>query len=187
MRERTMNENDLAQRRYPQISTSPGCAMMSSCPATARSSSAISSASSICCVRCDKCERDGCYGLSRLIDNRGRDGKVIDWLDELTADCPKKQARNMNDPCGARCQDLARVLWCALSNRERHKGNTALKSRICTLCTGKAQAKLRCVWYENATTKKGGRSSQLYATTQLRNYYATLHDDGGPHLRHRQG
>jgi len=52
-------------------------------------------------VRCDKCGRDGCYGLSRLIDKRGGDGKVIDWLDELTADCPKKQARNMNDPCGA--------------------------------------------------------------------------------------
>jgi hypothetical protein len=46
-------------------------------------------------VRRDKCGRDGCYGLSRLIAKRGRAGKVIDWLDELTADCPKKQARNM--------------------------------------------------------------------------------------------
>jgi len=36
--------------------------------------------------------------------------KLIDWLDELTAECPKKIARNMNDPCGARCRDLARVL-----------------------------------------------------------------------------
>jgi hypothetical protein len=61
-------------------------------------------------VRCDKCGRDGCYGLARLIDKRGRDAKLIDWLDELTADCPKKQARNMNDPCGAKCSDLARVL-----------------------------------------------------------------------------
>ena len=60
-------------------------------------------------VTCEKCGRDGCYGL-RLIDKRGRDGKVIDWLDELTADCSKKQARNMNDPCGARCRDLSRVL-----------------------------------------------------------------------------
>ena len=61
-------------------------------------------------VSCEKCGRDGCYGLSRLIDKRGRDGKVIDWLDELTADCSKEQARNMNDPCGARCRDLSRVL-----------------------------------------------------------------------------
>jgi hypothetical protein len=61
-------------------------------------------------VACDKCGRDGCYGLSRLIERRGRDAKLIDWLDELTADCPKKQARNMNDPCGARCPQLPKVL-----------------------------------------------------------------------------
>ena len=53
-------------------------------------------------VRCEKCGRDGCYGLSRLIEKRGRDGKVIDWLDELTVECPKI-AHNMIDPCcGAR-------------------------------------------------------------------------------------
>ena len=33
-----------------------------------------------------------------LLGERGRDGKVIDWLDELTAECPKKTAHNMNDP-----------------------------------------------------------------------------------------
>ena len=61
-------------------------------------------------VNCEKCGRDGCYGLSRLIEKRGRDAKLIDWLDELTAECQKRIARNMKDPCGARCQDLARVL-----------------------------------------------------------------------------
>jgi hypothetical protein len=60
-------------------------------------------------VSCEKCGRDGCYGLNRLIEKRGRD-KLIDWLDELTAECPKKIAHNMNDPCGARCRDLAKVL-----------------------------------------------------------------------------
>ena len=55
-------------------------------------------------VSCEKCRRDGCYGLNRLIEKRGRD-KLIDWLDELTAECPKKIAHNMNDPCGARCRD----------------------------------------------------------------------------------
>ena len=51
----------------------------------------------------------------RLIEKRGRDGKVIDWLDELTAECPKKQARNTErsvrgavpgfgeECCSARC------------------------------------------------------------------------------------
>ena len=67
-------------------------------------------------VSCSKCGRDGCYGLARLIEKRGRDAKLIDWLDELTAECPKKNARkkknarNMNDPCGARCPQLPKVL-----------------------------------------------------------------------------
>jgi hypothetical protein len=61
-------------------------------------------------VSCTKCERDGCYGLSRLIDKRGRDAKVIDWLDQMTADCPTKRARNMSVQCGARCPDLPKVL-----------------------------------------------------------------------------
>ena len=52
-------------------------------------------------VNCEKCGRDGHYILARLIRKRGRDAKLIDWLDELTAECPKKIARNMNDPCGA--------------------------------------------------------------------------------------
>jgi hypothetical protein len=52
----------------------------------------------------------GRYQLQRLIDDRGRDAKLIDWLDEITADCPKKIAHNMNDPCGARCPDLPKVL-----------------------------------------------------------------------------
>jgi hypothetical protein len=30
-------------------------------------------------------------------------------LDELTAECPKKIARNMNDPCGAKCRNCQ---WC---------------------------------------------------------------------------
>ena len=32
-------------------------------------------------VHCDKCERDGCYGLARLINKRGRDGSY--WLNGL--------------------------------------------------------------------------------------------------------
>ena len=40
---------------------------------------------------------------------RGRDAKIIDWLDEMTAECPKKIAHNMNDPCGAKCPQLPKV------------------------------------------------------------------------------
>jgi hypothetical protein len=61
-------------------------------------------------VSCERCGRDGSYWLSGLIERRGGGAKLIDWLDELTAECPNKLARNLNDPCGARCRDLARVL-----------------------------------------------------------------------------
>jgi hypothetical protein len=39
-------------------------------------------------VACDKCGRSGRYSVSHLMDAHGRDGKVIDWLDEITADLP---------------------------------------------------------------------------------------------------
>jgi hypothetical protein len=49
--------------------------------------------------------RDGAIIFSDLI------GKLdVLRLDELTAECPKKTAHNMNDRCGARCQDLPKVL-----------------------------------------------------------------------------
>ena len=61
-------------------------------------------------VFCDKCTRGGRYRLQDLIEARSRNAKVIDWLGEITADCPKRQAHNWNDLCGARCPDLPRVL-----------------------------------------------------------------------------
>lgn len=41
-------------------------------------------------VAYDKRGRDGCYSLYRLISQRGRDTKHIDWLDEFSTYCPKK-------------------------------------------------------------------------------------------------
>ena len=61
-------------------------------------------------VSCEKCGRDGSYSLGRLIRERGSNAKLIDWLDVITADCPKKIAHDMNDPCGAKCPQLPRVL-----------------------------------------------------------------------------
>ena len=61
-------------------------------------------------VACDKCGRKGRYPVARLIEQRGRDAKVIDWRDEITADCPKKQAGNMSDQCAAQCPDLPKVM-----------------------------------------------------------------------------
>ena len=61
-------------------------------------------------VHCPKCSRAGRYHVQRLIEERGREAKVIDWLDEITADCPKKKAHNWNDQCAARCPDLPKVM-----------------------------------------------------------------------------
>jgi hypothetical protein len=38
------------------------------------------------------------------------DAKLFDWSDEITADCPRNQARNRSDRCGARCPHLSKVV-----------------------------------------------------------------------------
>ena len=59
---------------------------------------------------CEKCGRSGQYRLDRLIMRYGIDAKLFEWSDEITADCPRKQANNLNDACGARCPDLPKVV-----------------------------------------------------------------------------
>jgi hypothetical protein len=48
--------------------------------------------------------------LQSLIEERGQDAKVIDWLDQLTEHCPIKKAHDWNDQCAARCPDLPRIV-----------------------------------------------------------------------------
>jgi hypothetical protein len=50
------------------------------------------------------------FDLHRVLDVLCLDAKLFDWSDEITADCPRKQARNLNDRCGARCPDLPKVV-----------------------------------------------------------------------------
>ena len=47
-------------------------------------------------VACSKCTRKGHYIVKRLIRAHGRNAKVIDWIDVITADCPKRSAGNIN-------------------------------------------------------------------------------------------
>jgi hypothetical protein len=61
-------------------------------------------------IECDKCGRRGRYHLHRLIERYGIDANFFDGSDEIMADCPRKQARNLNDQCGARCPDLPKVV-----------------------------------------------------------------------------
>jgi hypothetical protein len=59
------------------------------CAETAQSSSVVLSKLDALRVSCTQCGH-GVYGLSSLINQRGRDAEIIDWLDELTPDCPNK-------------------------------------------------------------------------------------------------
>jgi hypothetical protein len=61
-------------------------------------------------VECSKCGRFGRYALRRLVEQRGRDVRILDWLDDLTASCPRKQSASISDQCHARCPDLPKVL-----------------------------------------------------------------------------
>jgi hypothetical protein len=61
-------------------------------------------------VECPKCERTGRYAVRRLIEQHGRDYTILDWLDALTADWPRKRAASVSDQCHARCPDLPKVL-----------------------------------------------------------------------------
>jgi hypothetical protein len=61
-------------------------------------------------VRCDKCRLSERYRVPELIKEQGRDVKIVDWLDKLTAYCPKKRTGNMSDQCGVRCPHLPKVL-----------------------------------------------------------------------------
>jgi hypothetical protein len=61
-------------------------------------------------VAFSECDRAGRYRLDRLIKDHGHEAKIVDWLDEITADCSKKSAQNWNDQCAARCPDLPKIL-----------------------------------------------------------------------------
>ena len=62
-------------------------------------------------VTCRKCERRGHYPVARLIERYGREAKLVDWKDQITADCPRRaQARVVvMDQCGAHFPDLLRL------------------------------------------------------------------------------
>jgi hypothetical protein len=54
-------------------------------------------------VECPKCGRSGQYRLADLLMRYGRNEKLFAFMDDVTADCARKQAGSDNDPCGAIC------------------------------------------------------------------------------------
>jgi hypothetical protein len=61
-------------------------------------------------VECSKCGRFGRYPLHRLMDRYTGNGTILEWLDALTADCPRKRSASISDQCHARCPELSKVL-----------------------------------------------------------------------------
>jgi hypothetical protein len=48
-------------------------------------------------VECDKCGRAGRYRVTTLAKTIGWDGKLTDWLYNLTKDCPRKNNPGLSD------------------------------------------------------------------------------------------
>jgi hypothetical protein len=61
-------------------------------------------------IECAKCGRSGRYRLADLLMRYGRDEKLFAFTADVTANCTRKQGRNDNDPCGATCPDLPKVV-----------------------------------------------------------------------------
>jgi hypothetical protein len=51
-------------------------------------------------------DRLGRYSLKRLILARGRDGKLAEWIEEMTRGCPHRISPGLANACGARCPEL---------------------------------------------------------------------------------
>jgi hypothetical protein len=60
-------------------------------------------------VACEKCGRMGQYRVDQLTTRLGPDAMLTNYLDELTADCPRKQSTGLADACGARYLDLTKL------------------------------------------------------------------------------
>ena len=59
---------------------------------------------------CPKCGHWGQYLVDRLVIRYRHDRKVPEWMEGLLVDCPRMQAQNPDDPCGAVFPDLSKVL-----------------------------------------------------------------------------
>jgi hypothetical protein len=59
---------------------------------------------------CPKCGKWSQYLVDRLITRYGPDTKLLEWMEGRLVDCPRMQAQNPDDPCGAVFPDLSRVL-----------------------------------------------------------------------------
>ncbi|MDE2580215.1 MAG: hypothetical protein KGL52_01135 [Rhodospirillales bacterium] len=57
-------------------------------------------------IACNRCPRGGRLRLSGLLDQHGPGMPVPDLLRLLSADCPRREAAKLHDPCGAHLPGL---------------------------------------------------------------------------------
>jgi hypothetical protein len=56
-------------------------------------------------VACPECDRLGRYSVRRLALQYGREGKLTDWINLMTKECPRRQSSGLADACGAQCPE----------------------------------------------------------------------------------
>jgi hypothetical protein len=61
-------------------------------------------------VECTRCPRKGRYSVAKLIAQYGREGNMSEWMSDLKADCPKRNAPQLHERCDLICPDLPKVL-----------------------------------------------------------------------------
>ena len=61
-------------------------------------------------VECTRCQRKGRYSVFRLIQQYGRKGNLMKWMEMLNSDCPKRDSLQLRDRCDLICPDLPKVL-----------------------------------------------------------------------------
>ena len=49
-------------------------------------------------VECMRCERKGRFSVAGLIEKYGRDGHMMKWREQLSGDCPKWDALQLQRP-----------------------------------------------------------------------------------------
>jgi hypothetical protein len=57
-------------------------------------------------IECSRCDRRGRLSLARLVRERGPDASTGDVMDDLGADCPKRDALQPWERCDRFCRDL---------------------------------------------------------------------------------
>jgi hypothetical protein len=61
-------------------------------------------------IECTRCARKGQYSVTKLLAEHGHRGNMTEWVSELRADCPQRNAPQLHERCDLICPDLPKVL-----------------------------------------------------------------------------